>query len=225
MTMTPGSAFLFFGIMIFLAALPSSSVLIVITRSATSGLIHGVSAALGIVTGDLIFILIAVLGLTFLAGSLGDLFVLVKYFAAAYLLWLAISMWRSGSVSVSTVTDGAVTDSAVTKNTSGENHMRDVKTSLLSSYLSGLLFTLADQKAVIFYLGLFPAFINLSDITSSDIAIIVLITIVAVGGVKITYAFIADRTVALFDSNRQQMMKRFAAGLMLTIAIYIAFSA
>ena len=204
------SAISLFTVMFVLAALPSSSVLIVITRSATFGLAHGVMAALGIVTGDILFILIAVLGLTFLTDSLGEFFILVKYIGGAYLFWLAITMWRSAPADkyLAAVQPAAAEAS-----------------SLLSSYLSGLLFTLADQKAVLFYLGLFPAFVNLSIITAFDIAIIILITIMAVGGVKVAYAIIADRAVVLLGARLQRTMKKVAAAMVMTIAAYIVFSA
>jgi threonine/homoserine/homoserine lactone efflux protein len=48
-TMTLSSMIALFGAMLVLAAMPSSSVLLVISRSAASGFIHGVLAALGIV--------------------------------------------------------------------------------------------------------------------------------------------------------------------------------
>ena len=61
LSMTLSSMIALFGAMLVLAAMPSSSVLLVISRSAASGFVHGSLAALGIVAGDIIFILIAIL--------------------------------------------------------------------------------------------------------------------------------------------------------------------
>jgi len=50
--------------MALLAALPSASVALVITRSATLGVANGIAVSAGIVLGDLIFILLAIFGLS-----------------------------------------------------------------------------------------------------------------------------------------------------------------
>jgi len=46
-----------------LAAMPSTSVALVVTRSATLGVGNGFSVAAGIVLGDLVFVMLAILGL------------------------------------------------------------------------------------------------------------------------------------------------------------------
>ena len=55
--MTFSSIVALFSAMVVLAFIPSVSVLAVSTRSATSGFIHGVFTTLGIVVGDIIFII------------------------------------------------------------------------------------------------------------------------------------------------------------------------
>lgn len=162
LTMTFSSMIALFGAMLVLAAIPSSSVLLVISRSAAEGFIHGVVTALGIVAGDIVFILIAILGLSLLADSMGDMFVLVKYLGAAYLFWMGISLLLTKSQTMKF--DGSA------------------EASLAASFMSGLLFTLTDQKAILFYLGFFPAFVDLLSLTLIDIGVIVSITLIAVGG-------------------------------------------
>ncbi|NJM63549.1 MAG: LysE family transporter, partial [Oscillatoriales cyanobacterium RU_3_3] len=77
--MTLSSIGALFCAMTVLAAIPSISVLAVSTRSAAFGFIHGVFTTLGIVVGDIIFILIAILGLSLLAQKMGSLFFAIKY--------------------------------------------------------------------------------------------------------------------------------------------------
>ena len=84
-----------FSAMVVLASIPSVSVLTVSTRAATSGLIHGVFTTVGIVVGDIIFIIIAIWGLSRLAGTMGGLFVLVKYLGGAYLMVLGIGLSKT----------------------------------------------------------------------------------------------------------------------------------
>lgn len=83
------------GVMLVGAMVPSVSVLAVSARSAASGFAHGVFTAVGIVIGDVVFILIAIYGLALLAVWLDGGFVLIQYLGGAYLIWLGIMFWRS----------------------------------------------------------------------------------------------------------------------------------
>ena len=84
-----------FAVMVPLAAMPSSSVALVVTRSVSSGRISGVFSALGIVAGDLVFVAMALLGMVVLAEQLGAFFVLMKYCGGAYLIYLGVQLMRS----------------------------------------------------------------------------------------------------------------------------------
>lgn len=72
--------------------------------------------------------------------------------------------------------------------------------SLRSSFFTGLLITLSDHNAIVFYLGLFPVFIDLSLATVTDAVIIVTAATVAVGGVKLVYAFVAATSGSRLNS-------------------------
>ncbi len=67
--------------------------------------------------------------------------------------------------------------------------------------MTGRLFTLGDQKAILFYPGFLPAFLNISILTLPDIAVILRITIVAVGGVKLAYAYAAGKAGQVLVAN------------------------
>ncbi|KAF3981550.1 MAG: LysE family transporter [Methylococcales symbiont of Hymedesmia sp. n. MRB-2018] len=82
------------GIILALALVPSAGVALVVTRTATLGTANGIAVSLGIVLGDLVFILLAILGLSVVAETMGSLFMVVKYFGGAYLVWLGISLLR-----------------------------------------------------------------------------------------------------------------------------------
>jgi len=110
--------------MVVLASIPSVSVLAVSTKSATSGFIHGVFTTIGIVVGDIIFIIIAIWGLSLLAEMLGSLFFLMKYLGGAYLILLGVGLCRAKSHNMETE--------------------KVIDISLLSSFLTGLFITLSD---------------------------------------------------------------------------------
>ncbi len=190
-----------FSAMIALAAIPSISVLTVATRSATSGFIYGLFTTIGIVVGDIFFIIIAIWGLSFLVGAMGNLFILIKYLGGVYLIWLGVGICKSKSSDI--VTEDAISSS------------------LFSSFLTGLSITLADQKATLFYLGFFPAFLDLTKISYLDTGIIIGITILAVGGVKLGYAFMADRAKFLISSQVNKVINMMAGSVMIAVGIFL----
>jgi threonine/homoserine/homoserine lactone efflux protein len=188
--------------MIVLALIPSISVLAVSARAAAHGFAHGALTALGIVAADVIFILVAVYGLVFIAEALGEQFTWVRYIGAAYLIWLGISMWRAEA---KTKRSGEIGES-----------------SPMSSFLAGFLLTFGDQKAILFYLGFFPAFFDLRLLTPLDTLLIILVATLGVGGPKLLYAWLADRASLIFDNRRAvRGLNLFAAVIMIAVGVVL----
>ena len=180
-----------------LAALPSTSVALVVTRSATLGIADGIAVASGIVVGDLVFVLLALLGLSVIAKTLGNLFLIIKYLGGAYLIWVGITLWLSQNKTSITVIERPLG-------------------SLVESFLAGLFLTMADVKAIVFYISLFPLFIGNKSVGLTDIAIILTITIVAVGSVKVTYVVLATKIAKThLNQTVATILKRIAAGCMI----------
>jgi len=143
-----------FGVMVLLAAMPSTSVALVVTRSATLGIGNGIAVAAGTVLGDLVFITLAILGLTVVAETMGSLFMMIKYLGALYLLWFGYSLLMANGATKKVVNE-----------TGG-------KSTIPASFLAGFFLTLGDVKAIVFYASLFPAFIDLPALTVADMLVI-----------------------------------------------------
>ena len=197
-----------FGIMVALAVMPSTSVALVVTRSATLGVGNGIAVAAGIVLGDLVFIMLAILGLSFVAEAMGSLFMVIKYLGGVYLLWLGFSLLKTQSKTTITV-----------------NKTRE-KGDLVASFLAGFILTLGDVKAVVFYVSLFPVFIDLSALQVPEILIIIFVTVAGVGGVKVLYALSATK-VANFarELKFESAARRTAGGLMVGAGTYLIVKA
>src|SRR5690606_42119661 len=80
--------------MTLLAAIPSSSVALVVIRASMLVIKQGVITSLGVVAGDLVFVAIALLGLSALSEQLGAFFVVIRYLAAGYLIWFGLNLIR-----------------------------------------------------------------------------------------------------------------------------------
>ena len=193
-----------FLVMLTLALIPSSSVAVVVTRSVTHGVPNGIAVSLGIVLGDLIFIFLAILGLSMVAETMGWLFLTIKYIGAIYLIWLGYTMLTSKIKTTITV-----------KNT-------NQKGSLAASFLAGLFLTLGDIKAIFFYVSLLPTFVDLEALLLTDVLMIVLVTIVTVGGVKVFYAIYAYKVATISKGyNLENKAKKLAGGFMVGAGGYL----
>ena len=193
-----------FSALLVLALIPSVSVATVTARAAAGGFWQGTLATAGIVSGDILFIVLAVYGLAWLADSLDQYFAIVMLLGGTYLLWLGWSLLHAVVVKDDTP-HGTASQSR-------------------SSFMAGLLITIGDQKAIFFYLGFFPAFMDLERMTHADTLLVVVTASVAVGGAKLVYAWLADRASVLAGRARlASVLNRIAAVVMLAVgAILIA---
>ncbi len=183
--------------MFLLAAAPGPGVFATLARALSNGFAHAAILVLGIVLGDIIFLLLAIYGLSSMAELLGSFFTFVKYAGGLYLIWLGIKIWRSD------------TD---TKQVVGVREL-----SWRKNFISGLSITLANPKVIFFYLGFLPTFADLTTLTNVDVFSISLVVVFVLGSVLLGYAFLATRASRFITSERNQtLLKRCAGGVMVT---------
>jgi len=180
-------------IMITLAVVPGASTILVVARSAASGFANGAAATAGIVLGDFIFLTAAVLGMAALSGMMGSLFMLVRILAGACLIWMGINLLRSTPQENPVITETSVSHPG-------------------SSFLAGLLITLGDIKAILFYASLLPVFLDMNSLRAYDVALVYLVTLFAVGGVKLGYAYAAKTLFSYTGRSAMGRIARISAG-------------
>jgi threonine/homoserine/homoserine lactone efflux protein len=201
-SLTVGSVILLWGALVGLAAIPSSSVLMVVSRSSALGLRHGLLTAVGIVAGDVVLITAALGGLSLIADAMGPFVAWLRDLGGVYLVMLGLSRCRSLSRT------GAPPQTA----------------SHLASFSAGFALTLGDQKAILFYAGFLPAFLDLKTVSYVDAAIVLITAGVAVGGVKLTYAMLADRARSIMSPRISQALNAIAGGILIAVGVFIFIS-
>ncbi|MBN2626601.1 MAG: LysE family translocator, partial [Spirochaetales bacterium] len=184
--MTLASAAGFSLAMTVLAATPGPGVIGVVGCSLASGWRRTLYVIAGIVTGDLLYLLFAVFGLTYLARHLGTLFVFVRLGGGAYLIYTGL---RGILKRRSSAPEG---EGLVPRQKGG------------SLYLSGLLITLSNPKVILFYCGFLPAFADLSRLIPAEGVFIVLLVVFILGAVMTIYAMLADNMGKRVQSRREK---------------------
>ena len=118
---------------------PGADMTFIIASAARGGRRDGIVAALGVGAGALVHICAAVLGLSAILASSQAAFDLIKYVGAAYLLWIAFSLIRSG-------------------NAPGEGAPpRPIPARL---FRSAMLVNILNPKVALFFLAFLPQFVD-----------------------------------------------------------------
>jgi len=182
--------------MLFLAVIPGPGVMATVARALTGGFRPAASVAGGIVLGDLIFLLAAIYGLSFIAEILGTFFIVVKFVGGGYLIWLGVRML---------LTPGEDTQVADTSD----------GTSSHSDFLSGLAITFGNPKVIVFYLSFLPAFMDLRSLSSIDVIIAASVVSIVLGAVMLSYAIAAAKTRSIIKGAKTVERMNQAGGAML----------
>lgn len=169
---------------------------------------HGVKAApaqaLGIYVGDLAWYTLAATGLAALASIYGGVFTVVKWLGAAYLLWLAYGMWRQEAHELAANADRG-------------------ELSHWSLFVGSLMVTLSNPKAIVFYLAVLPAIVDLRHLSLAGYATGAALIAVILFGELAGYAFAAHAARSFFQEPKAlQRLNRFAAVCIAGASILIA---
>ena len=119
---------------------PGPDILYLLTKSLADGAKSGIILACGLVSGIFFHTMLVMLGVAALIQSSPTALTFLKYFGAAYLIYLAFNAFKS----------------------SGKLQLgrADSRTSNLALYRRGLLMNVLNPKVLLFFLAFLPQFIN-----------------------------------------------------------------
>ncbi|MCJ8321056.1 MAG: LysE family translocator [Colwellia sp.] len=204
--MSSGSLLALFGAMLIVALVPGPAVFAVIARTFSSGFSRGLMMIIGITLGDFIFILLALFGLSIISEIMGTTFLIIKYASAAYLIWLGISLIKTKA--------------------SAEDLEASNESSILANLITGLMINLGNPKAIVFYIGLFPAFIDVNQVVTVDVLAIMGIATIAFGSVNICYALLALRAKKMLNNPKaSSLINKTAGTIMISTGALVAIKA
>lgn len=187
-------------------ALPGPGIFAVVSCAIGRGLREALALIAGIVVGDLIYFTCAVLGMAALARSMGELFLFVKLAGAAYLIWLGVRLWWQRPVSVDTGESGLIP-----------------RRGFWRGALGGLAVTLSNPKAIAFYAGLLPTFIDLENLSAAEALTMGAIVVLVVALIPAAYAVAAAGSRRfLTHPGRVRLMNRAAGTMMIGAGVSVA---
>jgi len=178
----------------------------VMARALSGGFRSAWPLAFGVALGDALWPLVAVLGVSWIAGEYEGLIEIMRWVAVVFFALMGGALLRSKKDSISA-------DSRLTR------------PGMLAGFLAGVAVILGNPKAILFYMGMLPGFFDLTAVTRADIAAIVALSMVVPFVGNLFFAAIIGRLRGALTSPRAiNRMNRTAGILLLLVALVIAFS-
>jgi threonine/homoserine/homoserine lactone efflux protein len=138
--MTLDTILSFFLTSLVLTIAPGPDVMYILSQSISKGRNYGIAAAFGLSTGLLFHTTLLAFGISTMITAIPWLFQAIKIFGALYLLWIAYQVFKSPA-------SFHLKESAAV-----DNPMKNVT--------QGLIMNISNPKVMLFFLALFPTFIN-----------------------------------------------------------------
>jgi len=182
---------------------PGPGVAAVVARALGGGFRAAFPMVLGILVGDLIYLVFALFGLAAIATWFGPVFIIVRWAGALYLLYVAWQFWsaKAGSEQI-----GAKRDASPWK-----------------TFLSGFALTMGNPKTIVFYLALLPTVVPLDQpitvLGFTELTAIVIVVLLIIGS---AYAGLAAAARDFFQSTRAiRNLNRTAGVIMASAAVFV----
>ncbi|MDG1739533.1 MAG: LysE family translocator [Paracoccaceae bacterium] len=186
------------GAIFILFITPGPVWLAIVARSLSGGFSAAWPLAFGVMVGDIVWPLLAILGVSWIV-SVFDGFLDV-------LRWVACGMF---------IAMGVLLIKHAGKALSSESKL--TRPGVWAGFLAGLIAILGNPKAILFYMGVLPGFFDLETITNWDIVAIVVISMIVPFLGNLLLASFVDRIRRLLQEPSQIKRLNIASGSLLIV--------
>jgi homoserine/homoserine lactone efflux protein len=179
-----------------LLLIPGPVVTLVVANSLSHGRRSGLATVAGASIGNAILLGATAVGLIAFFRLLSEVFEIVRWAGAAYLIWLGIRAWRTHGAQ-----DGAIAPAAV--RSSG------------AVFLQGFLIAITNPKAIFFYIAFLPQFVD-PHLPAGPQLLLMIGTMVVMGALSDTsYALLAARARGWFTVPKRRRLQSRISGTLL----------
>lgn len=206
MTLTFWDITLYSGALLVLFLTPGPVWVALLARALSGGFHAAWPLAFGVVIGDVLWSVLAILGISWILSVYGGFLEMLRWVASAIFLAMGVLIIRKADRTIAT-------DSRLTR------------PGMWAGFLAGLAVIIGNPKAILFYMGMLPGFFDLSALTWPDIAVIAgMSALVPLTG-NILLALSIDRVRRVLGSPRALRRTNLTAGaLLICVGVIIPFT-
>lgn len=206
MTITTSDIALYCGALLILFLTPGPVWVALTARTLAGGFHAAWPLALGVVVGDALWPLLAILGVTWIVSVFSGFMLVLKWVAAFVFLVMGALILKNANKEIAS-------DSRLTK------------PGMWAGFLAGVAVILGNPKAILFYMGVLPGFFDLTQVGWIDIGIIVLASIAVPLIGNVFFALSIDRARRLLTSPKALRRTNITAGvLLICVGLVIPFT-
>ncbi|MDJ0825629.1 MAG: LysE family translocator [Rhodobacter sp.] len=196
MTATTLDLALYAGALAILFLTPGPVWVAMVARTLSGGFHAAWPLALGVVVGDAVWPLIAVLGVAWLVSTFAGAMAVLKWTAAAIFLIMGTLILRHADRSIA-----------------GDSRL--TRPGMWAGFAAGVAVILSNPKAILFYMGVLPGFFDLTRVTAPDILAIVFLSMLVPLIGNLIFALFIDRARRLLTSPKALKRTNLIAGCLL----------
>jgi len=188
-----------------LLAIPGPTVLLVISYALGHGRRAAAATVTGVALGDFTAMTASMLGLGALLATSAELFAVLKWVGAAYLIYLGIKLWRAPVATVD------ASDDAVAR----ERPLR--------IFLHAYAVTALNPKSIIFFVAFLPQFLNHAEPVAFQMAVFEATFLALATANAATYGLVAAMARKTIRKPRvQRLVNRIGGSLMIGAGLLAA---
>lgn len=198
-------AFTFFVAIFIFGVTPGPGVFAILARSMVFGARSCFMLALGMTISDIIYLVMACLGLAVIAEHWSGVFTLIRWVGAAYLIYLGYKLFTA-RVEVN------AEDAAIERGRTG-----------VMAFVQGFLISASNPKVILFYIAFLPTFMDLSVLGNQDIALAAVLTLFALMlGLMLIAGFASWSRQLLKTPSAAVRLNQGAGTIMMAAGAYLA---
>ncbi|MFN3662759.1 LysE family translocator [Yoonia sp.] len=206
MTVTASGLLLYTGALLILFITPGPVWVALLARSLSGGFTAAWPLAVGVALGDILWPLVAILGVTWLVSAFAGIMLVMKWIAVGVFIVMGIGLIRGAGHSLRT-------DSRLTR------------PGRWAGFVAGVAVILGNPKAVLFYMGVLPGFFDLTQVTLPDIIVICTLSfMVPLIGNLVLAGFIGRMRGVLKSPEGLRRINILAGWLLVAVGCVIALS-
>jgi homoserine/homoserine lactone efflux protein len=179
---------------------PGPAVLLVVSIALGRGFRPGMGAAFGILSANALYFALSATGVAATLVASRELFLVLKWIGAAYLVWLGLRMLLSRDV-----TDRDAAPAPVAR-----------------TFIRGFIVQGANPKALVFFAALLPQFIDPSGSVPAQLLVLGISSLVIELGALAFYAFGAVRAGRVAGTRVAGALQRVGGGLLVAAGARLA---
>ncbi len=196
MTVSPLDLTLYAGALFILFLTPGPVWLALTARTLSGGFHAAWPLALGVVIGDAVWPLLAVLGVTWFVSVFSGAMLALKWVAAVIFVAMGTLVLKNADRSIA-----------------GDSRL--TRPGMWAGFMAGVVVILSNPKAILFYMGVLPGFFDLTRVTGWDIAAIMGLSMVVPLIGNLIFALFVDRARRLMTSPAALRRTNIVAGCLL----------